>query len=235
MPLLKRTKMNLASCDGVCILDGKIIRVGGIPHTVFVAWDRGLKKPIHFLSKPGGEKELWYWKLLLELKHIGYAPKAFVSDGILTLKEFLAEAYPDLPHQRCAVHVFLSGRAKALTGGRTSERQRLFVDLIRKIIWSRTLKVAKRRCAKLSTVHQLVYREQRALQFVWQALSSIFVCENPQWQRLRLPRSSNAIENVMGQIEARLKTRRGAKSIQALEMLINELLLNVEEQTITNH
>lgn len=234
MPLLRRTKVSLASCDGICFLDGKTIRVNGVLHTAFVAWDRGLGKPIHFLLREGGEKELWYWKLLLDLKQIGYVPKAFVSDGILTLKEFLAETYPDLPHQRCAVHVFLSGRAKACTGGRLTERQKLFVGLVKKIIWSQTLKVAKRRTKRLYDLHGLVARERRALEFVWQALPLIFVCKDPRWQHLHLPRSSNAIENVIGQIEARLKTRRGTKSTQALDRLINELLLNVEKQTITN-
>lgn len=233
--LIQRTKMSIASCDGVCVLDGKMIRVGGVLHTLFVAWDRGLKKPIHFLLREGGEKELWYWKLLLELKMIGYKPKAFVSDGILSLKEFLSEAYPDLPHQRCAVHVFLSARAKATNGGRLTERQILFVHLLQKIIWSKTLTIAKRRTQCLSNLRGLVHREQRAIQFIWQTLPAIFVCKDKRFKHLHLPRSSNAIENVMGQIEARLKTRRGTKSIEALNALINDLLLKVQEQTITNH
>ena len=50
--------------------------------------------------------------------------------------------------------------------------------------------------------------------------------------RFSLPRSSNAIENVIGQVEARLKTRRGIKSEASMELLVNELLLQVTEQTI---
>jgi transposase-like protein len=233
--LLKRTKTNLDSCDGVCLLDGKTVRVQRALHTIFVAWDRGMKKPIHFLVRPGGEKELWYWKLLVDLKYVRYMPKAFVSDGILTLREFLGESFPSLPHQRCAVHVFLAARAKALAGGRTNERQKLFVELIRRIIWSPSLTIAKRRSERLSKIPGLIRRESNAITFVWQTLPDIFVCKDPRWKHLRLPRSSNAIENVMGQIEARLKTRRGTKSLGALETLVNELLLEVQEQTITHN
>lgn len=235
MPLLKRTKLNLASCDGVLVLDGKTVRIQGALHTIFVVWDRGMRKPIHFLLKPGGEKELWYWKILVDLKYIGYVPKAFISDGIITLREFLGESFPHLPHQRCAVHVFLAARAKALCGGKTNERQKLFVELLRRIIWSRSLDIAKRRCERLAKVKRLARRESNAIKFVWEALPSVFVCKDPRWKHLHLPRSSNAIENVMGQIEARLKTRRGTKSLEALNVLVNELLLEVKEQSITHN
>ena len=231
--LLERTKQFLESCDGVCLLDGKTVRIHGVQHTIFVAWDRGLGKPIHFLLREGGEKELWYWKLLLDLKGIGYHPKAFVSDGILVLKEFLKEAYTSLPHQRCAVHVFLSARAKALPG-RPNERGRMFVELVRLILWSRSLNEAKKRCRYLYAVQTLARRERQALEFVWQTLEDVFICKDQRFKKLHLPRSSNAIENVMGQIEARLKTRRGTKSLEALELLVNNLLVNVEIQTITH-
>jgi transposase-like protein len=232
--LLERTKQRLGECDGVLFLDGKHIRIKGKLHICFVAWDRGLKKPVHFLIKEGGERELWYWRLLVDLERLGYRPRAFVSDGILTLKELLAERYPDLPHQRCAVHVFLSVRSKVYVGRAPNDCARDFIELIRMILWSQTMKEAKRRFQKLWNTPHLSGKERRALQFLWPTLPQCFICRDERWRQLKLPRSSNAIENVMGQIEARLKTRRGEKGLISLDRLVNELLLHVSPQTI-NH
>ena len=232
--LLARTKRHLKECDGILILDGKLIRIHGKLHTCFVAWDRGFKRPVHFLLKEGGEKELWYWRILVDLERLGYGPKGFVSDGIQSLKESLADRYPDLPHQRCTVHIFLSARSKVIGGGKADERTKEFVELIRIILWSRTLQEAKRRFQKLWITRCLSRGERRALEFIWPTLPECFVCRDKRFRHLKLPRSSNAIENVIGNIEARLKTRRGTKNLVAAERLVNEILLQVSPQSI-NH
>lgn len=232
--LHERTKQLLSRCDGICLLDAKHIRIQGKLHMLFVAWDRGLGQPIHFQLEEGGEKELWYWKLLLELKRLGYTPRGFVSDGVLTLKEFLGESYPDLPHQRCTVHVFLSARGKLGGSRKSNERTDDLIELLRRILWSKTLQGAMRRLQKLWRISHLTRRERKVLESLWSALPECFVCRDPRWKHLQLPRSSNAIENVMGQVEARLKTRRGTKSLASAKLLVNELLLQVRPQSI-NH
>lgn len=232
--LLERTRCHLKECDGVLILDGKWIYIKGKLHTCFVAWDRGFKKPIHFLLKKGGEKELWYWRLLVDLERLGYKPKAFISDGIMSLKESLDDRYPNLPHQRCTVHVFLSARAKVIGGGKADDRSKDFIELLRIILWSQTLEEARIRIQKIWGLKYLYRGEREALKFIWPTLPDCFVCCDMRWKYLRLPRSSNAIENVIGQIEARLKTMRGTKSLISTERLVNEILLQVTEQAI-NH
>ena len=232
--LLERTKRNLHLCDGVLILDGKHLRIQGKIWTLFVAWDRGFKKPIHYILRKGGEGDVPYWRLLVDLKSLGYVPKGFVSDGILTLKELLSELYPGLPHQRCTVHIFLAARAKVAVGRKIPDRSKDFIELLRVILWSRTLKEAKRRTQKLWKFRGLTSSERRALEYIWPTLSQCFVCREKRFRHLQLPRSSNAIENVIGQVEARLKTRRGIKSETSTELLVNELLLQVTEQAI-NH
>jgi len=234
-PLLERTRRSLTICDGICVLDGKLIRIQGKLFTCFVAWDRGLKKPIHFLLKEGGERELWYWRLLLDLERLGYVPKGFVSDGHGSLRELLEERYSNLPHQRCTVHVFLRAKGMVAPGKVKNERAKLFLDLVRAMLWARTEAQAKEYFKKLWNTAFLSPREKRSLLFVWEALPDCFVCRQKRWRHLKLPRSSNAIENVIGQAEARLKTRRGSKNPIASELLLNDLFLRVEEQTITHN
>lgn len=233
-PLLERTKSHLKECDGVLVLDGKWIRIRGKLHTCFVAWDRGFKRPIHFLLKEGGERELWYWRILVDLERLGYRPKAFVSDGIQSLKESLADRYPNLPHQRCTVHIFLAARAKVTGGGNTDERATAFIESLRSVLWSRTLRGAKQKFQRLWKTKRLMRGEREALKYIWPTLPDCFVCRDERFKHLKLPRSSNAIENVIGNIEARLKTMRGTKSLVAAERLVNEILLQVSPQTI-NH
>jgi transposase-like protein len=230
--LLKRTRKDLKLCDGICVLDAKHIRVKGKHSTIFVAWDRGLGKPIHYSVHEEGEKELWYWKMLLELKRIGYGPKAFVSDGILVLKEFLREQYPNLPHQRCTVHVYLNTKSKIAPGKVKDERKEYLLEEVRDILWSKSLRSAKQKLYYLYSNFKLNKKEQKALEDLWKILPECFVCRDPKWLHLNLPRSSNSIENVMGQIEARLKTRRGPKGIESTNLLVNELLLQVKRQVI---
>lgn len=231
-PLLERTRRNLHLCDGVLVLDGKHLRIHGKLWTLFVAWDRGFKRPVHYILQRGGEGDVPYWRLLVDLKRLGYVPRGFVSDGILSLKELLAETYPDLPHQRCTVHVFLAARSKVAFGKRRSEHTDDFIELSRMILWSRTLQEAERRTQKLWKLHGLTRNERRAIEYIWPTLPQCFVCRDKRFRHLHLPRSSNAIENVIGQIEARLKTRRGIKSEVSMELLVNELLLQVTGQTI---
>lgn len=232
MPLLQRTKALLHLCDGIVILDGKQIRIQGTLHTLFVAWDRGLGLPIHFILAEGGERELWYWKMITDLKQIGYIPKGFVSDGIVTLKEYLSDAYSNLPHQRCTVHVFLSARGKLGAGRTSDERLSALIELFRLLLWSKDLHQSRMRFLKLWQTSHLTNHERRVLEFIWSALPECFVCCDRRWKHLHLPRSSNAIENVMGQIEARLKTQRGSKNVESSKRLINEILLQVSKQII---
>lgn len=235
--LLERTKRLLSKCDGVLVLDGKHLRIGGKRYTIFVAWDRGLCLPVHFLLREGGEKDLWYWRLLLDLKTVGYVPKAFVSDGIPSLAEFLADAYSDLPHQRCAVHVFLRARSMLTVRGKAKENEKMraanAVEVVRRILWSKSLAVARRALNGIERSPKLLPAERRTLRFLCEALPACFIAAAKKWKHLELPRSSNAIENVIGQVEARLKTRRGTKSFASLEVLVNELLLEVRPQ-VTN-
>lgn len=234
MPLLERTKRNIHVCDGILVLDGKHLRIYGKLWTLFVAWDRGFRKPVHFILKQGGEGDLPYWRLLVDLKRLGYPFKGFVSDGIRSLKALLYEMYPNLPHQRCTVHIFLMARAKLAKGKKTSDRSKDFIELLRLILWSRTLQEAKGRTMKLWNIRGLTSRERRVIEYIWPTLPQCFVCRDSRFKHLKLPRSSNAIENVIGQVEARLKTRRGIKSDLSIQLLVNELLLQVKDQTI-NH
>lgn len=177
-PLLERTKKSLASCDDILALDGKHLRIRGKIWTLFVAWDRGFKRPVHYILRKGGEGDVPYWRLLVDLKRLGYVPKGFISDGILTLKELLSELYPSLPHQRCTVHVFLAARSKVATGRKIPERSKEFVGLLRMILWSRTLAESKRRTLRILNVHGLTSSERRAIEFVWPTLPQCFTCRD---------------------------------------------------------
>jgi hypothetical protein len=232
--LLSRTKHSLNRCDGVCLLDAKHRRILGKKYAIFVAWDRGLGQPIHALIQEGGEKELWYWRLLVDLKRSGYVPKAFVSDGFIALKEFIADAYPGLPHQRCTAHVFMFAKSKVATGRNITEEDANFLERIKTILWSPTLRIAKKRLHRLQLSERLRPKDWRALEIVGNALEECFVCKDSKWKHLLLPRTSNAIENVMGHLEARFKTTRGSKRLESVRRLVNRLLMQIKPQSI-NH
>lgn len=171
------------------------------------------------------ENKTAYAYLLQRLKGLGYEPICGVSDDNLSISSLLKEE--KIPHQLCIFHLLKSLRTMI------SERNGFSLSIKPefKVIYSRIKGIFK-----TSEIEKLPPKIDhfRKLQSYWNTKSQKLVLKW-FWQKVqyavmglsfeqKVPRTSNILENINGQIEARLKTFRGVKSEESLYKILKILL-----------
>lgn len=207
--------------SSILLLDGKHFRIKKRPHTLYVAFDGVIKKPICWILLPCHELREGYDRILSFLKRQQCRIDAAISDGHKGLEASVWDHYPLAIHQRCAAHVLqevyrkLGGRWFLSTG-------------LGKEIWPVMRKIAlefdndieagiylKRMKRKYPDYRQAFLVLQRSL---------INIHRFSYRPHLPIPRTSNLIENFMGFLEQRLKTFRGVKTPESLIKIITGLI-----------
>lgn len=217
---LEHAKELLNQASGILILDGTYVSVRGEERCIHIAYDTSIGVVDYFIDDT--ENKTAYGYIIERLKKIGYVFKCVVSDGHFSIVPIVDEE--NYPHQRCLYHVlknlydFLSQNGE-LAGGNGILYSRLkyilkaptIEDLDQRIIWF--LKYSKHLFKKK--------KQKSALRWLWQILpqATIHLCFFDE----KVPRTSGMIENLNGQIKARLKTFRGVKSEKSLHNLLKIL------------
>lgn len=170
------------------------------------------------------ENKTAYAHILQRLKGLGYEPICGVSDDNLSISSLFKEE--KIPHQLCIFHLLKSLRTM------TSERNGFSLSIKPefKVMYSRIKGIFK-----TSEIEKLPPKIDhfRKLQGYWNTKSQKLVLKW-FWQKVqyavmglsfeqKVPRTSNILENINGQIEARLKTFRGVKSEESLYKILKIL------------
>lgn len=208
--------------SGIIILDGKHFQIEKKSYTLYVAFDGIKKKPISWILLPRYELRLGYDRILSHLKWQNSSIFAVISDGHKGLAASVKDHYPLVIHQRCAAHVLqevyrkLGGRWFLATG------------------WGKEIWPVMRRIA-LELDNELAAREyllrmqrkypRKAGAFFVLKKSLVSIYQFAQRPNSPIPRTSNLIENFMGQLEQRLKTFRGVKTPESLIKIITNLIV----------
>lgn len=166
-------------------------------------------------------------KLLRALKDDGYQTFVAVSDGGCGIHAALRRM--DIRrHQRCHIHILRDLR----TGLRIHARRpkttlrRYFLMKYAKLVLG-----AKNRCQLESRLRQL----RRAAEIMWPLAGDVekntcrsFLKTLPAaflWLDydgiIAIPKTTNVLENYIGQLNARLKTMRGMKNLKHAELILN--------------
>lgn len=210
---------------GVLSIDGKSIKVSGIKYILLLACDIKTQDIIHALlvSQESYSNMKWFVKDIKE--KIGYPLKSCVIDLRPGLLRALREIYPDVPVQACVIHLKRQvdqrlPKLKKDTGGHTNQVLR---TLITKLLFSGTLNEA------LIFYQEILKREgefsgkrQKSVVRMIKRNLGLIIAHHSHPD---LPRDNNITENIIKQLNKKLKLLDGyqfASTANAnLRLLVN--------------
>lgn len=187
-----------------------------------MAFDGVQRKPICWILLPRYELREGYDRILSFLMRQKCSIHAVISDRYKGLSASVKDYYPLIIHQRCAAHVLqdvyrkLGGRWFLATGyGKEiwPIMRKIALGFDNEIIAREYLRRMKR---KYPDYHGAFLILKKNLSGIYQFI------KRPD---LSIPRTSNLIENFMGQLEHRLKTFRGVKTSKSLIKIITGLII----------
>jgi transposase-like protein len=150
-----------------------------------------------------------------------YKPICVISDGHFSILPLIRER--NLPHQRCIFHLLRELKRKfvrkdyaELTG-----RKKILYSRIKWIIKTKNIEDLPEKITMFrDKTMQLFAEESSVLRWFWNVIPSAVMHLS---YTEKVPNGTNLLENLNGQIKARLKTFRGVKSEKSLDNLLKIL------------
>ena len=168
------------------------------------------------------ENKTSYSLILAHLRHNGYVFRCIVSDGHSSLESLIEEER--IAHQRCHFHIMQDLDLFLSVHGERRGRDQILYSRLKHILHARTLEslVERLNMFRRHTMHIFPSRKhQKVIKWFWNILpkAMMFLSFEPQ----EVPTTTGLLENLNGQIKARIKTMRGMKSEQSLDNLFKIL------------
>lgn len=219
---LQNLKKHISKSTKILQLDGKHVNVLGRSVCIYVAYDTGIGVIDYFIDDT--ENKTAYGYILRRLREHGYEPICGVSDGHSGIECLLREE--NIPNQLCVFHLLQTLR-------RMLSRQTFFSSEIpqeHKVLYSRIKGIFK--TSKIEDIPARIdnFRklqrfwhlpvQKKVIKWFWQNLPNAIIGLSFKGN---IPNTNNLLENLNGQIEARLKTFRGVKSEQSLSKILKIL------------
>lgn len=216
---LDNLRLHLHKASHILLLDGKFVPILGRSRCLHIAYDTAIGVIDFWLDDT--ENKTAYGYILRRLKEHDYEPICVVADDHASISDLLKEK--GIPHQLCIFHLLKNLRWMVA-------KPDLFSSDIRpdcKVLYSRIKGIFKTsRIEKLSDRVSQFRRlshywqkpvQQKVLRWFWKHLNRAVMGLSFSE---KIPKTSNLLENLNGQIEARLKTFRGVKSEKSLENIV---------------
>lgn len=219
---LENLQKNLSKTSKILLLDGKYVNILGESVCVHIAFDSGIGVVDFWVDDT--ENKTAYAYMLRRLKDLGYEPACCVSDDHWSIGSLLEEE--KISHQLCIFHLLKTLRKMLI-------KKDLFAADIPpeyQVMYSRIKGIFKTK--KIEDLPERI-DQFRKIQTVWKTPKHRYVLEW-FWEKHPkaviglsfaegVPKTSNLLENLNGQIEQRLKTFRGVKSEQSLNKILKIL------------
>lgn len=213
---LEYFEANKIKASGILIIDGTFINVLGEERCVHIAYDTNLGVVDYWIDN--SENKTAYSYVFQQLKSAGYVFRCIVSDGHFSIIPTIHEG--KYPHQRCIFHILKN--FKEFLGDQGGNR--VLYSRLKYILKSKTIEELEDRIRWFRKYSEPCFhrkRQKSALNLLWEILpeATIHLCFLDE----NVPNTSNLLENLNGQIKARLKTFRGVKSEKSLHNLLKIL------------
>lgn len=204
------------------MLDGKYVRVKGKSVCIHIAYDTGIGVVNYWIDDT--ENKTAYGLLLRQLREQKYSPICIVSDKHLSLPPLMKDL--QIPHQLCVFHL-LQSLKRIIT-----RKNNPYADIPKgfKVMYSRIKGILKTsniedlpdrvQSFRSLTKYWKTKRHQGVLKWFWKTLPKAVMGLSFEE---KIPRTTNLLENLNGQIEQRLKTFRGVKSEESLNKILKIL------------
>lgn len=202
------------SWSGILGLDGKPIKINGQKKTAFLAVDFGTKDLVHLaLIDAEDEKELEVFLFAIrdDLKYLCSFIVSDLGKGRV-LVNLVKKVFPHISHQACVIH-FMRYVDRTLPKSKKSKyyKQNNFLrDLIKKLLFASTFKEAEDALEELFKIKdRFKIRYQKT---VIKSLLKNYPLLTQHFHYYKVPRDNNITENVIKQLNRKVKQIDGFKS-----------------------
>ncbi len=208
---------NLSKASGILLLDATFTKVDGDDLGIIIAYDTGIGVIDYWFDVT--ENATAYGYILQRLENAGYIPICIVSDGFSAILTVISER--NLPHQRCIFHLLKNLRT-ALTnqGNWNKPKDHILYSRIKGILKTNKLDDLPERISRFREFEVIFPGRKDIFKWFWNVLPAAVLHLS---YKENVPRTTALLENLNGQIKARLKTFRGVKSEHSLNNLLKIL------------
>lgn len=205
---------------GILLLDGTFLKIRGEERVILIAYDTILGVVDFFIDET--ENKTSYSLILARLRKEGYIFRCIASDGHGSLESLIEEER--IPHQRCHFHIMQDLDQFLSVRGERRGKDQILYSRLKYILHARTLEILVERLDmfRKHTIHLFPSAKHRkVIRWFWNILpkAEMFL----SFESGEVPTTTGILENLNGQIKARIKTMRGMKSEQSLENLLKIL------------
>lgn len=202
------------SWSGILGIDGKPIKIFGSEKMVLLASDKLTHDLVH-LDLVEAESEDDCKKFLLTIRdNIRYPITGIISDfgkGRVWL-DLIADLFPDIPHQTCVVHFqrYVNQRIPKSKKSHYYAQNKFLRQLVAEILFTDSFNDSEElflRLKKIKTQFKVKYQKMiiTSIENHYHTLTTYF--HNPD-----LPRDNNFVENIVKQLNRKLKQIDGFKN-----------------------
>lgn len=202
------------------LFDGKWIRILGESFCIHIAYDTGVGVVDYWIDCT--ENKQAYSYVLRRLKDAGYGLRVAVSDGHGSLISLFDEE--KIPHQRCIFHILCDLQEMLKINGELFGKNHILYSRLKYILKSKTIEKFVERLEQFrqrSLPLFASYKQRQAIEWFWDIVHDAML--HLSFRTGEVPRTTNLLENINSQIEARIKTFRGIKSEKSLHNLLKIL------------
>lgn len=182
-----------------------------------IAYDTGIGVVDYWIDVT--ENATGYSLILQRLGKAGYRPVCVVSDGGGSILTAVGER--GLPHQRCVFHL-LKGLRRMLTSGDDwrQPKDHVLYSRMKWVLKTGRIEDLPERVAQFRRFESIFPGRGPVFAWFWSVLPSAVLHLSYAED---VPRTTALLENLNGQVKARLKTFRGVKSERSLGNLLKIL------------
>ena len=216
---LKNYLKNKDKASHILVLDATFTKIKGVSRAILIAYDTEIGVIDFWIDYT--ENATGYSVIFQHLDAVKYKPICVVSDGHESILSVVRER--NLPHQRCVFHLLRELRRK-LGKRREAElrgKNRVLYSRIKGLFKTKKIEDLPERIDHFRTKVEPLFQDRIGIiEWFWDVLPNAIMWLSYEEE---VPRTSNILEGLNGQIKQRLKTMRGMKSEKSLYNLLKIL------------